>query len=487
MGVDSEWNLWVWLECIGLVSGCCWYIDFLIILLILIYSTCIRYFCFSRNDASLLHCSFLNVNARVGRSAQLDDVVGMFGENTCNASGNRLLSFLNEVELMICNGRKLATEHEWTRIRPSLKQKSIIDYIITDAQLLEVSGNVHVDGTDIGSSDHLLVWMELGRASKTSKKRKRVIRRWRLDRFGDDEVKLSYQNALMAEVYEFSESTKSKIERGMKGQELVNEIVMEWESVVNRVVKYELEEKMIVCGRAARWWDEQIKDKINVRQKVYKKVVNGQEDLWGEYCRLRKEVKQLVIEKKLNIWNELVEKVNTDFDENRKEFWAFVGRKSKSKKKNIASLKSDTGLSLTSTRGKLEVLQRHYQLLSKMSVDSVFDAHWKEEVGDNVKGYSSLSEEVTDSLLDKEIEKGEITKCLRNLKNSKTGGSDGIVGELLEYGGFGMVDLLEQLFSVIWQEEIVPRQWREGLIVNISRKWTGRTLLTTGVLPCLVL
>ena len=54
--------------------------------------------------------------------------------------------------------------------------------------------------------------------------------------------------------------------------------------------------------------------------------------MWGEYCRLRKEVKQLVIEKKLNIWNELVERVNTDFDENRKEFWAFVGRKSKGKK-----------------------------------------------------------------------------------------------------------------------------------------------------------
>ena len=52
--------------------------------------------------------------------------------------------------------------------------------------------------------------------------------------------------------------------------------------------------------------------------------------------------------------------MNTDFDENRKEFWAFVGRKSKGKKKNTASLKSDTRLTLTSTRGKLEVLQRHY-------------------------------------------------------------------------------------------------------------------------------
>ena len=47
-----------------------------------------------------------------------------------------------------------------------------------------------VDGTDIGSSDHFLVWIELGRANKTSKKRKYVIRRWHLDRFGDDEVKL---------------------------------------------------------------------------------------------------------------------------------------------------------------------------------------------------------------------------------------------------------------------------------------------------------
>ena len=45
------------------------------------------------------------------------------------------------------------------------------------------------------------------------------------------------------------------------------------------------------------------------------------------------------IEKKLNIWNELVEKVNTDFDETRKEFWAFVGRKSKGKKKKYSFIK----------------------------------------------------------------------------------------------------------------------------------------------------
>ena len=32
--------------------------------------------------------------------------------------------------------------------------------------------------------------------------------------------------------------------------------------------------------------------------------------------------------------------------------------------------------------------------------------------------------------------------------------------ELLKYGGSGMVSLLVQLFSVVWHEEAVPRQWR---------------------------
>ena len=69
-------------------------------------------------------------------------------------------------------------------------------------------------------------------------------------------------------------------------------------------------------------------------------------------------MKELVREKKLNIWREVVEK---DFDGSKKEFWGFVGRRTKGKrKKNIPSLKIEAGVSVTSTRRKLEVLQRHY-------------------------------------------------------------------------------------------------------------------------------
>ena len=136
-------------------------------------------------------------------------------------------------------------------------------------------------------------------------------------------------------------------------------------------------------------------------------------------------MKELAREKKLTIWNEVVEEVNVDFDGSRKEFWAFVGRRTKGKK-NTTSLKSDTGVSVMSTRGKLEVLQRNYQHLGKISD---FDANWKEEVESKVTTYGRMSESCEDDYLD--IEKGEIVKCIRKLKNNKTGESDGLVGELL--------------------------------------------------------
>ena len=125
-------------------------------------------------------------NARVGRSTDVDDVVGMFGEETCNASGNKLVSFLNEVELVICNDRQLVLEPEWTRVSPSLDQKSVIDFIVTDVELMRESGEVNVNSTDIGLSDHFLVWLELGRVAKCCRKQKSTIRKWHLDRYVEE-------------------------------------------------------------------------------------------------------------------------------------------------------------------------------------------------------------------------------------------------------------------------------------------------------------
>ena len=63
-------------------------------------------------------------------------------------------------------------------------------------------------------------------------------------------------------MHEFSQSIRNKLECGLKGHTLVNEVLSEWESIVNKVAKSVIGEKLIVCGKSVNWWDEEIKDKI---------------------------------------------------------------------------------------------------------------------------------------------------------------------------------------------------------------------------------
>ena len=105
--------------------------------------------------------------------------------------------------------------------------------------------------------------------------------------------------------------------------------------------------------------------------------------------------------------------------------------------------------------------------MAKVSVDDNFEGDWKEKVVSTLETCSILSEVSENVRLDRQIDREEIAQCVKKQKNNKTGGCDGRVGELLKYGGSGMVCLLEQLFSVIWRD---PRQWREGLIVNLFKK-----------------
>ena len=113
---------------------------------------------------------------------------------------------------------------------------------------------------------------------------------------------MKYKEALKGEVEAFSESIRERVSEGMRGSWLVNAALEQWEQVVKKVASTEVGEKVIVCGRAVRWWDDEIKQKIEERRELYRKILRGQGDLWGEYTKLHREVKSLVIEKKLAAW-----------------------------------------------------------------------------------------------------------------------------------------------------------------------------------------
>ena len=67
----SGWNLWVWLPCIGVVSGCCskkvQYMDILTIFINFPYSTCISSFFASSIPTSLFILKMFFRSCRVYR------------------------------------------------------------------------------------------------------------------------------------------------------------------------------------------------------------------------------------------------------------------------------------------------------------------------------------------------------------------------------------------------------------------------------------
>jgi len=63
----------------------------------------------------------------------------------------------------------------------------------------------------------------------------------------------------------------------------------------------------------------------------------------------------------------------------------------------------------------------------------------------------------------------DVKKEMRNLKN-KTAGTDGIHPELIKYGGNKLLNTIYELVRQIWEEERIPEEWKETIIVPIYKK-----------------
>ena len=66
--------------------------------------------------------------------------------------------------------------------------------------------------------------------------------------------------------------------------------------------------------------------------------------------------------------------------------------------------------------------------------------------------------------------KEEIKKAIMLLKNGKSAGPDGIPAEVLKADLQTSVDMLHPLFTRIWEDEVIPQDWKEGYIVKLPKK-----------------
>ena len=81
--------------------------------------------------------------------------------------------------------------------------------------------------------------------------------------------------------------------------------------------------------------------------------------------------------------------------------------------------------------------------------------------------------------------KGEILRALGRLLVGKTGGSNGLLPDLIKCCGGPLIDFIETPFATVWREQHVPAEWRNALPVPVPKKgdlslcdnWKGISLL----------
>ena len=64
----------------------------------------------------------------------------------------------------------------------------------------------------------------------------------------------------------------------------------------------------------------------------------------------------------------------------------------------------------------------------------------------------------------------DVKEAIRNLKNNKVAGTDGINQELIKYGGNKLLNRVYELVRQIWEEERIPEEWKETIIVAIHKR-----------------
>ena len=66
--------------------------------------------------------------------------------------------------------------------------------------------------------------------------------------------------------------------------------------------------------------------------------------------------------------------------------------------------------------------------------------------------------------------KPETRTAIQALKDGKAAGHDGVPAEAMKADLSTSVDILHRLFARIWEEESIPEEWRECIIVKVPKK-----------------
>lgn len=389
-----------------------------------------------------------DLNARIKKMYD-SDVVGKYAEEVQNDSGERLLEMCNQYNLTITNTYYAHKDiHRYTWERPSLQQKSIIDYIITKKTThFQVHDSRVKRGANCGTDHHLVVAKLMYPFST-----KRSNSNWKngspentTNQVDDQKYKLYLlQQSSIRDLYQRRLTNELNATIPSQNIEKEHENI---KSIIHKIAKETLGEVRGVSrkNRQKMWFTENVQQLVEEKNNLYRNLLSHRtEENRQKYKNKNKELRRTIKEEKNKYWEHKCKHINSYIGGSRStEVWQTI----KNMKHNI----SGRAFSVI----HMDKWKEYYENLLIERREEFVDDEW------------NLDDK------DKEVElicENEVRKCMKELKNARATGPGNISAELIKYGSDTLLIRLKNLFNLCIEQQKIPKEWKISYISSIFKK-----------------
>lgn len=385
----------------------------------------------NQNDFIMIIGDF---NARIGNS-KIDTNIGIFGEQTRNNNGSRLIDFVSFNQLKVMNSffnHKDSHKFTWE----ARGSKSIIDYAICNNKLADLVLDVRVfRGPEIESDHYLLIcpirlqprWYK--RKNKQAENQN-IQSTYKVHLLNDSSIKWLYQKRLD----ELNETTT-----------VSEDVEEEWQNISD-LLKRAASQSL---GTKRKWhrkkglrnWDDNIKQIIENKREAYKQYIcTKKEEDKINYHLKRAIAKREVRKYHRQNWDNFVSFLENDITRPQPQTYKIL--------KLLNSETKDTA---------------RLNIISKETWLNYFTTLWHQNT-------PPLTLPQSDNHHRESITIEELMTVLKHMKSNKTPGEDGIHTELYKYATNTFHLRLLHFLNLIWAGQEPPHSWRKSIVIPIYKK-----------------
>ena len=401
-------------------------------------------------------------NARVGTDQHLTSryVVGPYAVDEINENGKHLVDFCSINNLIICNTFfQHKPVHQMSWMHPGSKKWHMIDYTLVNKQFRSSVEDVRVHRTAAGAigTDHHLLRIKL-KFHLRSRRKVNVAQHPRIDRkkLKDEQLQLAFQAELSRRPSQ-TESSTDNIDH--KYNVFVNYVPQTSTTLFQQDTN---------TKKRKEWLTDEIMDIVNKKSKAFLEWQNFrgtslESKYRNNYCLYRNLAKRKIEARQVEYWDELsLEIENAIKQHDPTTAYAMIRRLrgGRAKIENLPIIDKQENL-LTNSKDRLDRSREYFNDL--LNVPSNVDSSTYQRI--SPVSISSLEQQRQDKIptLD------EVQCAIKQMKNGKAPGNDGITADTIKAGGLPMAKWLHEIFVDIWQNETMIEDWTTAILIRLYK------------------